>query len=199
MYRVLIVAAAIAAAWPAFGQMNTTDGSADGNQSVSIMGGRMGASHMGQMLNPIAAEYEDAIVLGAGYQHFLFEPAKDLRVGVELGGAVRIGLNTTGELWGGVVGRYEGWVLGETLNVSPSLVFGVSAVTDTMGIEAQREARDGLSGNILFYFSPEIAFSTVDNPQSEVFWRLHHRSSAWNNFGGGGSANATMLGIRTNF
>jgi hypothetical protein len=32
-----------------------------------------------------------------------------------------------------------------------------------------------------------------------MFWRLHHRSGAWNTFGGGGSANATMIGIRTSF
>jgi hypothetical protein len=90
-------------------------------------------------------------------------------------------------------------VIADTLRITPALTFGASAVTDTMGVEAEREAGDGLPGDLLFYLSPEISVSAADHPETEMFWRLHHRSGAWNTFGGGGSANATMIGIRTSF
>lgn len=168
------------------------------DRNIFLFGGRMGAGHMHDMLLPIAAPYEDTAILGVGYQQFLMQPFDDVRLGLEVGAAVRIGTQTTGEMWGGVVTRYDGWV-GEGLRVSPSLTFGVSVVDQTAGIEAQRAAGDGLPGDILFYLSPEVSLSTADNPDTEVFWRLHHRSGAWNTFGGGGSANATTVGIRTSF
>lgn len=198
MKRFVFALATIAVVTPAFAQFDTSPVPSE-DQKVFIFGGRMGESDMAGMLNPFTAEYEEAIVLGGGYQHFLIEPIEDLKFGLEAGAAVRTGEETTGEVWGGVVGRYDGFVVGDTLRISPSLTFGASAVTGTMGTEAEREAIDGLPGDFLFYLSPEISFSTVENPSSEVFWRLHHRSGAWNTFGGGGSANATTIGIRTSF
>lgn len=170
------------------------------DRNVFILGGPMGAGDMGDMLNPFDVRYENAIVLGAGYQQFFGEPFDNFRIGLEVGGAVRAGSErTTGEIWGGVVGRYDGIVVGEGLRISPSLTFGVSVVDDTMGVEAWREDHDGLPGNVLFYLSPEISFSSVENPDTELFWRIHHRSGAWNSFGGGGSANATTIGLRRGF
>lgn len=199
MKKLALALIAIAVAAPAFAQSDAAVIPSSEDQKIFIFGGRMGESHMGEMLNPFTAEYEDAIILGGGYQHFLSEPIEDFRVGIETGAAVRTGEETTGEVWAGLVGRYDGLVIGDTLRISPSLTFGASAVTDTMGTEAEREAGDGLPGNFLFYLSPEISISTLENPGTEVFWRLHHRSGAWNTFGGGGSANATTIGIRTSF
>lgn len=170
------------------------------DRNVFILSGPMGAGDMADMLNPFDVRYENAIVLGAGYQQFFGEPLEDFRVGLEVGGAVRAGSErTTGEIWGGVVGRYDGIVVGDGLRISPALTFGVSVVDDTMGIEAWREDHDGLPGNVLFYLSPEVSFSSAENPDTELFWRIHHRSGAWNSFGGGGSANATTIGFRTGF
>lgn len=202
MSRVLIALAllgVVSGISPAAAQLDTTATPPDLNRKVFIMGGRMAETDMGQTLFPFTASYEDTIVLGAGYQEFFAEPFEHFRLGVELGAAARIGSETTTEIWGGVVGRYEGFVIDNALRVTPSLTFGASLVSDTMGTEAEREAHDGLPGDLLFYFSPEISLSTLEHPESEVFWRLHHRSGAWNSFGGGGSANATMIGIRTSF
>ena len=195
----LLAAAAIAVAMPAFAQAEVPAVPQTEDQKIFVFGGRMGESTMDRMLFPFTADYEDAIILGGGYQQYFAEPFDDFKVGLEVGAAIRTGPQTTGELWAGTVGRYDGWVIDDTVRISPSLTFGISAVTDTMGIEAEREQADRLSGDILFYLSPEISFATMDNPQSEVFWRLHHRSGAWNTFGGGGTANATTIGIRTSF
>lgn len=195
----VFAAAAIAVVMPAFAQTDTSPIPANEDQKVFVFGGRMGASTMDEMLIPFTAEYEDALILGGGYQYYFAEPVENFKVGVEAGAAVRTGAETTGEVWAGAVGRYDGWVIGDAVRVSPSLTFGVSAVTDTMGAEARREAADGLPGDVLFYLSPEISFASTENPETEVFWRLHHRSGAWNTFGGGGTANATTIGIRTSF
>lgn len=192
-----VVAIALAASiisLPTFAQ----NAAPSSDRNVFMFGGRMGAGHMYEMFNPFGVPYEDTAIVGIGYQQFFAEPIKDVRLGLEVGAAARIGAQTTGELWGGVVGRYDGWS-GQGLRISPSLTFGLSVVDQTAGIEAQRAAGDGLSGDILFYLSPEISFSTEANPNTEVFWRLHHRSGAWNSFGGGGSANATTVGLRTSF
>lgn len=199
MKRYLLAAAAIAVALPAFAQTDPSPIPSNEDQKIFIFGGRLGQSTMDRMLFPFTAEYEDAIILGGGYQYFFAEPLEDFKVGMEVGAAIRTGAETTGELWAGAVGRYDGWIIDDEIRISPSLTFGVSAVTDTMGVEAQREKADGLPGDILFYLSPEISFASMDNPQSEVYWRLHHRSGAWNTFGGGGTANATTIGIRTSF
>lgn len=194
MKALAIALAASVFALPVFAQ----EAAPANDRNVFLFGGRMGAGHMHEMLLPFSAPYEDAAILGVGYQQFFAEPIKDVRLGLEVGGAVRIGAQTTGEIWGGVVTRYDGWA-GRGLRISPSLTFGVSVVDQTAGIEAQRAAGDGYPGDILFYLSPEISLSTEANPNTEVFWRLHHRSGAWNSFGGGGSANATTVGIRTSF
>lgn len=164
-----ITAIALAAsvfALPAFAQ-----DAENRDRNVFILGGPMGAGGMGEMLDPFNVRYENAIVLGVGYQQFFFEPLDHFRVGLEIGSAVRAGTErTTGEIWGGVVGRYDGLVLGDGLRISPSLTFGVSVVDDTMGVEAWREDHDGLPGDVLFYLSPEISLSSAENPDTELFW-----------------------------
>jgi hypothetical protein len=195
MKTALIALAAIVISVPAFAQENT----ALKHRNVFVLGGPMGAAHMGDMFNPFGVPYENSVVIGGGYQQFFAEPLENVRVGLEVGAAVRSGEKTTGELWGGVVTRYDGFAKGDGLRISPSVTFGVSVVDDTMGVEAARAAGDGLPGDILFYLSPEISLSSGRSPDTEIFWRLHHRSGAWNSFGGGGSANATTIGVRTSF
>lgn len=168
------------------------------DRNVFVLGGRMASGYMHDMLIPFTVPYEDTVILGIGYQQFFAQPRDDVRIGLEVGAAARIGTQSSGELWGGVVGRYDGWAI-NGVRISPSLTFGVSVVDQTVGVEAERAVRDGYPGNILFYLSPELSVSTEDNPDTEVFWRIHHRSGAWNSFGGGGTANATTVGIRTSF
>jgi len=166
---------------------------------VFLFGGRMGDDHMYSFFNPFDVTYDNTLVIGGGYQQFMLQPAEHFRLGTEIGIAARIGEEkTTAEIWGGVVGRYDGFVINDTLRITPSVTFGMSLVTDTTGEEAAREVHDGRSAGMVFYLSPEISVSLADNPNAEVFWRLHHRSSAWRTIGGG-SANATTVGIRYGF
>ncbi len=139
-------------------------------------------------------------MLGAGYQTFFAEPLPDWHLGAEIGAAFRGGSGLSGEIWGGAVARYDGFRLGEDLRVSPSVTFGLSAITDPMGIEADRAQQRQANPAVLFYLTPEVSFSSVDNPATEVFFRLHHRSGAWGTLGGmGDGANAQVLGVRHRF
>lgn len=175
----------------------TAEPAAPGDRNLFFFGGGLTRSHMGEMFNPFAVDYEGNIVVGAGYQHFLLELPHDLSFGVEAGLAARFGEADSLEVWAGGVMRYDGLRLGD-VTISPALTLGVSAVTQTMGREREREIGDGRSGRLLFYLSPEINLSHKSNPDLEVFWRLHHRSSAWRTLGGG-SANATTIGLRHSF
>jgi hypothetical protein len=173
---------------------------AQDDKAVFAFGGRYHTQHMENILNPLGPfglTYENNFVIGAGYQQFFLEWPKDVRVGLEGGVAGRFGESGSLETWAGVVARYDGFVLGDKIRIAPSLTLGLSAETNTVGIETLRKQLDGGDPTILFYIGPEISVSTLDNPNFEVFTRVQHRSGAWGRLGGmGDGANATVLGLR---
>ena len=146
------------------------------------------------------AGYEDNYIFGAGYQRFLGDP-NGLRYGLEVGLAGRFGYGEASlEAWGGVVARYD-MTFFDTIKVGSALTIGLSVVTNTMpGHEREREAGRHGDATLLFYLGPEVSVSHVDNPNLEVFLRLHHRSGAWTTLGKmTGVMDATAVGIRYHF
>lgn len=166
--------------------------------SVAVFGGSYTTGDFGQSFNPAAVPYEDNYVLGIGVRQQEPVPEDGIVVGWEVGGAVRAGESTSAEVWSGPYLGHDGIELGDAVKLSPSLTFGLSAVTGSMGTEQRRALSDGGSPELLFYLSPEIALSSSQDSDTEVFWRLHHRSGAWGTLGGG-SANATTAGLRQHF
>jgi hypothetical protein len=168
--------------------------------SVFGFGGAMVDGNMAQAANPFGVSYERYSIFGLGYQYLPYTFG-DLKMGLEAGLAGRFRGNTNAEIWGGVVGRYEGIEVANSFRIIPSFTFGISHVTKTMeGREKRNEIeRDGSAGT-LFYLGPELSLSTVSRPDLEVFWRLHHRSGAWGTLGDmHGGSNANVLGLRHNF
>lgn len=170
------------------------------DQAVFAFGGRYVDAYIEHSLVPFVANYEDNFVLGAGYQKFLAEPMTDLHLGVEVGVALRGGIVASGEVWMGAVVRYDGLRLGENLRISPAITGGFSAITNPIGVEAERaQQRDG-DPSLLFFMAPEISIATLDHPDTELFYRLQHRSGAWGTLGGmADGANAQVVGIRHHF
>ena len=167
--------------------------------SVMLFGGAMVDENMLDAANLLGADYERNAVLGMGYQYFpsRFGPVS---LGFEAGVAGRFGNNSSGEIWGGVVGRHDGLPFGMA-KITPSFTFGLSHVTQSQeGRERDHEEeRDG-SARTLFYLAPELAISVDARPEVEVFWRLHHRSGAWGTLGDmRGGSNANVLGLRYKF
>lgn len=170
-------------------------------QNVFVLGGAsVGDGDIFSAANPFTAHYEDNIVVGGGYQRFFYE-SLNISIGVEAGLAGRFGDKNSAEVWGGVVGRYDGFVLFETLKIAPAFTFGLSAVTGTMaGREERLEAESGGDATLLFYLGPELNFSLAAYPNAELFWRIHHRSGALGTLGDmDGAANANVVGARIGF
>ena len=182
----------------AAGVAHTQD--ADRDHAVFFFGGAMADGNMHQAANPFGVGYENHPIVGLGYQYFPYRFGS-VQLGLEAGLAGRFGGNDNAEIWGGVVGRYTGIEIANTLRIVPSFTFGISHVTETLeGRERENEEeRDG-DASTLFYLGPELSFSTVSRPELEVFWRLHHRSGAWGTLGDMyGGSNANIIGVRYNF
>ncbi|SFZ85761.1 hypothetical protein SAMN02983003_2931 [Devosia enhydra] len=170
------------------------------DRAVFFFGGRFHSDYFGGSFNAFGAPYETNYVLGGGYQHF-FQNWGDFRLGAEGGLALRFGEGepTSLEAWGGVVGRYDGFVIGNTIRISPSMTFGLSAVTDTIGMETVRASWIESDVPVLFYLGPEISISSLDNPNLEAFWRVQHRSGAWGTIAHIDGSNANTVGVRWKF
>lgn len=171
------------------------------DEAVFAFGGRYVDAYIENSLVPFGVNYENNFVVGAGYQKFFGEPLPDLHLGVETGVALRGGANViSGEVWAGAVARYDGLHLGENLRISPSITFGLSAITNPIGVEAERAQHLNADPSVLFFMAPEISVAALDHPDTEIFVRLQHRSGAWGTLGGmSDGANAQVIGIRHRF
>lgn len=171
------------------------------DEALFIFGGRYHTGFYWDSFVP-GASFEGNFALAIGYQKFYQIAPNGWNFGLEVGFAARFGEDpATAELWAGGVGRYDGWVLGDSIRVSPSMTVGLSAVTDTMGVEKERAATQSKSANLLFYLGPEVSLSYVDNPGYEVFWRAQHRSGGWGltGFPPIDAVNAVTGGVRFKF
>lgn len=153
---------------------------------------------MAEVYNPFGG-YEDNYYLGGGYQR-LWGDYDGFRFGGEVGLTGRFGPENSLEGWAGVVGRYD-WRVFDLFRLGVSMTFGVSAVTGTaVGRERDSQAFHGGNATVLFYMGPEINLSLIDQPELEVFVRLHHRSGAWETLGGmAAGADAGVAGVRWHF
>lgn len=169
-------------------------------QNTFVFAGRYTSQYFEHALNPFTVRYEDNYVLGAGYQQFFIGHAGGLMLGGEVGTALRFGDSTSAEVWAGPVLRADGLIQTENVRISASLTAGLSLTSGTVGIEAQREIDSGGDTSLLYYLAPEVSLSFADNPQTEYFWRVHHRSGGWESLGNmRDGANATSLGVRWKF
>lgn len=170
-------------------------------QAVFVFGGRYYSEYIEYGLNPFNPAYENNYMVGVGYQRFLPGSWYDWRLGMEVGAAARFGDGTSAEMWAGGVVRFDGIVLGP-VRISPAFTLGISAESGTVGVESvhAQEVPGGGDPALLFYMGPEINLSWADNPDLEVFWRIQHRSGAWNTLGNmRDGANATTVGVRWKF
>lgn len=167
---------------------------------IFAFGGALTEGNMQQSARAAIVGYEDNYIAGLGYQRFADSPSP-IMLGVEIGGAVRLGGTPTGEIWGGGVLRHEGVAWGRNLNVATALTVGLSHISHThRGRETFLQDRYEGDARTLFYLGPEISLSRADGLGPEYFWRLHHRSGGGRTLGNmKGAANANVLGVRYRF
>ncbi|WP_395773466.1 hypothetical protein [Agrobacterium pusense] len=176
------------------------DMTSETSEAIFGFAGAMTKEDMLKSAALIPVDYERNAVIGGGYQFYPYRIG-NIKLGGEVGMAVRFGKGFTGEAWAGPVARYEQIRLGERLFITPSFTAGLSLVTDAQpGREREQEIKDDGNANVLFYLGPEINVSFSEDSSTEFFWRLHHRSGGGKTLGNmKGATNANVFGVRYKF
>lgn len=176
------------------------DMTSETSEAIFGFAGAMTKEDMLKSAALIPVDYERNAVIGGGYQFYPYRIG-NIKLGGEVGMAVRFGKGFTGEVWAGPVARYEQIRLGERLFITPSFTAGLSLVTDAQpGREREQEIKDDGNANVLFYLGPEINVSFSAGSSTEFFWRLHHRSGGGKTLGNmKGATNANVFGVRYKF
>jgi hypothetical protein len=186
--------------------------------SILVFGGRLSSTdiYSTALLNLFRdsnTQQYDNFIVGAAFQRDIWR-WRGFVVGAELGLADRFGkykeccdtivkssgLVHSGELWGGIVLRHEGVLLFDAVRIGAGLVGGLSAVTNAVGREREREITQGGNATLLFYLGAEFTLATPSLPDLELVVRLHHRSGASGILGGMAEGyNASVYGVRWRF
>lgn len=170
----------------------------DTPNSVFIFGGRMSSTNIGStaLFNLAlygtrqAGQRWDNSIFGAAYDRDMVGFGHGLVLGAEVGFADRTGnyalccepivlsdrILQSYEFWGGPQIRYAGVLLFNAIRVGGAVTFGLSAATNSIGRELDRELTTGANPHLLYYLGPEFDFSTPSLPNVEVVVRLQHRS-----------------------
>lgn len=169
------------------------------SHNVFVMGGPFTTGFFGDAFRFWENHYESNFFAGVGYQYFLWEDDGGFKLGAEFGLGLRLGDRSSVEAWAGAVGRFDVFEIGD-VNITPSLTFGLSAVTDSIGAETIRATEAGFSSvPVFFYMGPEIAVSHDAYPDLELLARVHHRSGGFGTIAPVDGSNAAVLGLRYKF
>jgi hypothetical protein len=200
------------------GTITKTPVSQNLKDSLLEFGGRLSTTGIyptiifNQNMDSCDQAYDNSII-GVAYRRDLVSFDNRFFLGVEIGLADRYGRDLvccdnpvrssvyvhTGELWAGPSLRYESIPLFYGIQVSPSVVGGLSATTNSIGREREREITLNGNARLLFYLALELAFSTPGST-FEIVLRLHHRSGANGTLGRLMEGyNANILGVRLKF
>jgi hypothetical protein len=186
--------------WPIFCGLGDPRAYGRPRESVFVFAGQFTKRSMRATADVFNVTYDNNYIIALGYQYFPWA-SRHFDLGWEVGVGNRFNYDHSVEVWGGPVLRHGGINLFDRLTVTASFTAGFSAVTESMGHERVRE-RSRARGNATFlvYLGPEIAISNPAHPNIELFYRLHHRSGAHNQFGGMVEGyNANVLGLRFRF
>jgi hypothetical protein len=187
-------------------------------QSVFVFGGRTNSGNLGSTFvfgaGAPEQKFYDNYILGAAYQRDFFQFNSGILVGAEVGFADRFGHYTiccdsivysdsvvhSAELWGGISFRHQGIALFDAVQISPGFVFGLSAISNPIGQEAEHQIVHQGSAGVLFYLGFDLAFALTHSPDTELVFRIQHRSGAYGTLGAMKEGNnANVVGIRHRF
>lgn len=187
-------------------------------QSVFGFAGRMDSGNLGStfVLGYGAPEriFYDNYIVGGAYQRDFFQFNSGLLLGAEVGLVDRFGhysvccdtivysnsLVQSAEFWAGASLRTNGIALFDTVQVSPGFVFGLSLISNPIGQEGEHQIAHQGSAKMLFYLGFDLAFALASLPDTELVFRIQHRSGAYGTLGAMKEGNnANVVGIRQRF
>ncbi len=167
--------------------------------SIFVFGGQFTTQGLVASLSP-SASHESNYIVGGAYERDWQALGNGWIFGTEIGLADRFGMGASGEFWAGLTFRNVGVVLFNTVRIAPGMTVGLSAITNAVGIEAQRERDRGGNAHLLGYLGPELGIAFQQMPNLELVYRLQHRSGAGGTFGSmREGANANVFGVRYRF
>jgi len=147
--------------------------------NVMVFGGRLSSEPMDQVLL-LSGDYEDTGFVGAaaGYEFyrnslFSFE--------AEGGAGAMFGDSNGPQVWGALYARWHNFPWNETLKTSVAVSTGLNYTFKRMAYE-ERSAAPDPNRKLLHYFSPEVTFALPSAPDTELVFRMHHRSSVYGLF-----------------
>jgi hypothetical protein len=154
----------------------------------------------GWSMIPYAAEMESNFLIGGAIDAQMFKLGPAVTLGAELGAAGRFGDRSGAEIFGGASIRHVGIPVGNVVTITPAVVIGLSAVTQSVGIEREREMLHSGNAALLYYLGPEIALRFHSMPNVEIVFRTHHRSGLKGGLGNmREGSNVNVLGVRIPF
>jgi hypothetical protein len=158
--------------------------------------------------------FYDNFIVGGAYQRDFFQFNSGLLIGAEVGLADRFGhysiccdtivysnsVVQSAEFWAGASFRTNGVALFDAVKVSPGFVFGLSFISNPIGQEGEHEIVHQGSAKMLFYLGFDLAFALARLPDTELVFRIQHRSGAYGTLGAMKEGNnANVIGIRQRF
>jgi hypothetical protein len=174
--------------------------SGDGRNSIFVFGGLYTAENFGMSFPFLVPKYESGKVVGAAFSRRFYDLPWGFTLSGEVGLAARFNAGNSAEIWAGPA-LHTPWIaLPGGVNLRAGMIIGMSFVTQTTGIERQREILFGGNGQMLAYLGPEASIGFDALPNLEFTWRLHHRSGAYGTFGDRHEgANANVFGVKFHF
>jgi hypothetical protein len=187
-------------------------------QSVFLFAGRTNSGNLKDTfafgIGAPGIQFYDNYIVGGAYQRDFFQFNSGLLIGAEVGLADRFGrykiccdaitysdgVMQSVELWGGASFRFEGIALFDTVRIAPGFVFGLSAVSSPIGQEALHQIDHEGSAKVLFYLGFDLTFALANFPNTELVFRVQHRSGGYGTLGAMKEGNnANVIGIRQRF
>jgi hypothetical protein len=170
----------------------------DGKRSVMVFSGVFRTGNIpGRAFIPFTKGVEKNYIVGGAFD-IDYLTRGDFTFGAEAGIAGRFGQgeNTSVEVWAAPGFRYRAFTIGP-MTLSTGLYLGLSAVSNTIGVERMREIQKSGDATLLFYIAFEMSLRFQNIPNVEFVVRTHHRSGAWGTLGHmDGGHNANVFGIR---
>lgn len=175
----------------------------NGDCAVSVFGGNyvstaLGSIAVGKPASPTDWSYVDDHLIGTAVSRHVGR-LWVFGVETEAGIGQRFGLQNETELWGAFFFRYDKFPWNKYLLTTVAFSTGLNWASGISDIEEQK-ARDDEGTRWMHYFAPEVTFALPSHPNSELMFRVHHRSGVFGlvspAFGG---AQYATVGLRYRF
>lgn len=174
--------------------------------SISILGGiGVGDSNLSDLMidhgNIETDEVGKSGLVGAAMSRQLVRFWEYFWLEAEVGAGLRFEPDRdyySPEAWGAIYLRFDGFPWNDVLRTSIGISTGLDVVADLPPSETNYGQKSVPGGAVLqHYLSPEIAFSLPDNPEDELFIRIHHRSTGYGLFWDASTgSNLVAIGLR---